>query len=135
MADPHFELRDGHCRHVPNVAKKRNVALISVCGFYELDNFDPLITHIKAICRNLDADYAGAVLRPQAPMLPEIPTIHPLFFKLRAIKKAIARAGNEFATVGKISDEAMRDSSQAVVSKEMYLEKTNEYFDKKLKGC
>jgi multimeric flavodoxin WrbA len=132
-ADPHIEFRDGHCRHAGrNESRIKRVALVSVCGFFELDNFDPLVTHVKAICRNMGADYAGAVLRPAAPMFPSIPTIHPLFFKIRAVTKAFEQAGREFAASGKISDEAARAAGEEVVSKDKYVEECNKWFDKEL---
>ncbi|MGY5870796.1 MAG: hypothetical protein RTV72_00985 [Candidatus Thorarchaeota archaeon] len=42
------------------------MVLLSVAGFTELDNFDPLVSHVKAICKNMSREYAGAVLRPIA---------------------------------------------------------------------
>lgn len=132
-ADPHFEMINGHCRHVSRSEMKvRRVGLVSVCGFHELDNFDPLVVHMKAISRNFKAEYAGAVLRPAAPMFPEIPTIHPLFFKIRAVKKAIEKAGIEFVKDGRISEETARDAAADIVSKEDYFKVVNEEFDKML---
>lgn len=133
-ADPHFEIREDHCRHIFRQEEaKRCVALVSVCGFPELDNFDPLVEHVKAICRNFNAAYAGAVLRPAAPMLPEIPTIHPLYFKMRALSKAIEKAGFEFAREGKISDATAKETSADIISREQYFKIVNEEFDKMLK--
>ena len=130
-ADPHFEMRNGHLRHLERGSIKiKRVALVSVCGFFELDNFNPLVEHIKAICKNMNAEFSGAVLRPAGPMFPEIPTIHPLFFKLRALTKAIKQAGNEFASSGKISAETASAISADVITKEDYFKRANEYFDK-----
>lgn len=130
-ADPHFEIRDGHCRHVfRQKGPKKRVALVSVCGFPELDNFDPLVTHIKAVCRNMDAEFAGALLRPAAPMFPEIPTIHPLFFKIRAVTNAIKKAGTELVRDGKISNETSNKASADIISKEQYFKVVNEEFSK-----
>lgn len=38
--------------------------LVSNCGFWEMDNFDPIIVHMKAFCRNASLDFAGALVRP-----------------------------------------------------------------------
>ncbi|MFH0799279.1 MAG: flavodoxin family protein [Pseudomonadota bacterium] len=130
---PHFELKDGHLRHAARKFAARSVALVSTCGFFELDNFGPLVAHVKAICRNMDAEFAGAVLRPAAPMIPEIPTIHPLFFKLRSLTKAIRQAGKEFVKEGRISDEIGRAVSADIVSREKYFQEANSHFDKVLK--
>lgn len=134
-ADPHFEIRDGHCRHPSRGpwAAMRRVALVSVCGFPEIDNFDPLVAHVKAICRNMHAEFAGAVLRPAAPMFPALPTIHPLFFKIRAVAKAIGRAGREFALGNRIADETRQAAAAEIVTREQYREQVNRWFDKELK--
>ena len=58
-----LELRDGRFRHpVREGVKRGKVALISACGFPEMETFDPLVAHVKAICRNLGREYAGSVL-------------------------------------------------------------------------
>jgi len=133
VADPHFEIRDGHLRHPGKGSSNiRSVALVSTCGFHELDNFDPLVAHVKAICRNLGVDYAGAVLRPAAPVFPSIPAIHPLLFRIRAIKKGIERAGSELATAGEISEETSEAAAAELISKEKYFEEANKWFDKEL---
>ena len=42
LAQPFFELRDGHCRHpARDVNKDGKLVLVSNCGFWEMDNFDP----------------------------------------------------------------------------------------------
>jgi len=56
---------DGHMRH-PQRAETtiRKIALLSTCGFVERDNFDPLITHVKALTKNLGCTYAGSLTVP-----------------------------------------------------------------------
>ncbi len=59
------ELRDDHMRHlVREKVKRGGLALISVSGFTELDNFDPLVMHLKAASKNLGREYAGELLIP-----------------------------------------------------------------------
>ena len=130
-ANPHFKIRGGHTRHKSNNDIK-NVALISACGFPELDNFDSLIAHIKAICENMDAKYAGALLRPAAPMLPEMPMINPLFFKIRAVSKAVEKAGREFVENKEISEKTASEVAADIISQEVYIKETNKWFDKEL---
>jgi multimeric flavodoxin WrbA len=131
IADPHFEVRDGHLRHIPRGRAPNLVALVSVCGFSELDNFDPLLAHVKAVCRNMNAQFGGAVLRPAAPMIPFAPFLHP--FKTHAVSKAVKRAGEEFARDGRISAEAQAEAGAEIVSRDSYLEHANKYFDKLLR--
>lgn len=48
------ELRDNHMRHLPRKhVKKGRIALISPSGFVEMDNFDPLVTHVKAAAKKI----------------------------------------------------------------------------------
>lgn len=62
-----IEIREDHCRHPPRYpVEQSKLVLVSVSGFTEIDNFDPLITHVKAISKNISREYAGAVLRPVA---------------------------------------------------------------------
>ena len=59
------ETRDGYIRHPLREGVKRGkIALMSACGFPELDTFDPLVAHVRAMCKNFDREYAGEVLVP-----------------------------------------------------------------------
>ena len=59
------ELRDGHMRHlVRENVKRGKLVLLSASGFAELDNFDPLVSHVKAASRNIGREYAGEILFP-----------------------------------------------------------------------
>lgn len=54
-------------RHIVREEVKRGkIVLVSSSGFAEMDNFDPLVSHVKALSRNLGRDYAGEVLVPSA---------------------------------------------------------------------
>jgi len=55
-------IREGKARYGQSV-------LVSSCGFWEMDNFDPLLAHMKAKCRNANREFAGALLRPHGPAL------------------------------------------------------------------
>lgn len=61
------ELRDNHMRHIIREPEKQTkVILVSPSGFAEMDNFDPLVAHVKALSKNLGWEYAGEVLVPSA---------------------------------------------------------------------
>jgi multimeric flavodoxin WrbA len=128
LADPHFETRDGHMRHPQAGPVPKKIALVSTCGFGEMDNFDPLIAHVKAICRNFNASFSGSVLRPAAPVIPFAPLRHPL--KMRSIVKAIRTAGLEFIRDEKISDDAQAKACAEIIPMETYVKQANHYFEK-----
>ncbi len=130
LADPHLETRDGHMRHPHMGSHPGRLALVSPCGYVELDNFTPLVEHVRAICRNLDAKFAGSVLRPAAPIIPYATIRHP--FKVRSISKAVRQAGREFVAGGKITDDTAAKASAEIMSRESYMKATNKYFDRML---
>ncbi len=67
LLQPFFELRDCHCRHpLRKGVKTGQIVLVSSCGLWEMDNFDPLFAHARALCRNTNREFAGALLRPHA---------------------------------------------------------------------
>ena len=123
---PFFELREGHCRHPP-IEGHRNAkfVLVSNCGFWEMDNFDPLITHVQAICKNASWEYAGALLRPHGPafraMLKE-------GYPVQDVLNAAKKAGKELAKTGKMNKEALKIISRELLPLEMYVETTNASF-------
>lgn len=58
MHKKHF----GHELRLTNLPSK--LILISSCAFYELDNFDPIISLMKSYAHGGSFDYEGALLRP-----------------------------------------------------------------------
>ena len=125
---PYFELENGHCRHPlrKGVNAIKQVALISNCGFWELDNFDALLAHVKATCNNFHAEFAGALLRPHGPALP-------LGLKMKQQKaanvlRAAEQAGKEIAESGKMSEAAMSAVSATLMSQNLYLRIVNAFF-------
>lgn len=130
LADPHLETRDGHMRHPHMSSHPQRVALVSPCGYVEIDNFTPLVEHVRAICKNLDAKFSGAVLRPAAPIIPFATIRHP--FKVRAVSKAVRQAGVEFVAGGKITDDTQEKVSVEITSKDSYIKGANKHFDRML---
>ena len=115
-----FELRDDHCRHpLRKHAKKGKVGLISVSGFTELDNFDPLIVHTKAICKNMNREFVGAILRPVAWVMDGA---EKQGVQLDDIYAALKQAGHELITDGKMKDDTLRRISREMVPREIVLE-------------
>ncbi len=61
LGEPKIEYREDHCRHSGRgPLSDRKVVLVSNCGFWEMDSFNALVTHVKAIAKNLNAAFAGA---------------------------------------------------------------------------
>lgn len=133
LVEPFFEIRDNHCRHPRREGTKSGkVVLVSSCGFWELDNFDPLLVHLKVICKNADREFAGALLRPHSSgvkrMLQEDIPIDDIF-------DAAKEAGRQLVTDGRMSPETLQTVSRNVVSREQFVQGANQYFQKMLNSA
>jgi multimeric flavodoxin WrbA len=127
---PFIEIRDGHCRHpFRHTSNPAKVVLVSVCGFPEMDNFDPLVSHMEAICKNMGADFAGALLRPYASALPRLKERG---FPVDDIYEAAGNAGRQLVQDGKMTSETLAAVSREVVPRETYVQGANAYFQQAL---
>ena len=121
---PFLELREGRVRHpIQQGAKKAKIVLVSNCGFWEKENFEPLLAHVKAMCENIDVEFAGALLRPHGPTLSMM---------LRAgnpvldVLEAAEAAGRQLVTEGKMSEETLAVVSRELVPLAEYVQKHNQ---------
>lgn len=129
---PFFEMRDDHCRHpVRGEAKVLKFVLVSNCGFWEKDNFDPLIIHVKAVCKNLSAEFSGALLRPHGEAMPEMLEMGA---PIGDIFEAAKEAGRQLAKGQKMSQETLDIVSRELLPKEMYAQIANQYFQQTLEA-
>ena len=124
LAEPRIELVEGHCRHPRRApaAGLRRLVLLSVCGFWELDNFDVLVAWAKAMCRNLHCDFAGKLLRPHAYAFASVPGIAP---PKRRVVKAIRQAARELVTEGAITAETETAVAAEMIGRDLYLRLAN----------
>jgi multimeric flavodoxin WrbA len=126
LLNPHYEIRDGHFRHVVREKYCNKIFLVSVCAFHEMDNFDPVILHFKRAAKNLNMEYIGEILRP---------AVYCLGMKkvdaeaIGGVMEAFERAGEELVRNGFVSERVRQEASRKMVSKEAYLRTMNRYFD------
>ncbi|MHA1964952.1 MAG: flavodoxin family protein [Candidatus Thorarchaeota archaeon] len=111
-----FELRDDHCRHaLREHVKAGKIALFSVCGFTEMDNFDPLITHVKALSKNMSREFVGSLLRPYAWIIePALKQGAPLNDILEAVKQA----GFQLVSDGKMNEETLATIARDILPRD-----------------
>jgi multimeric flavodoxin WrbA len=126
LAYPFFELRDGHCRlphRQGDVTSK--VVLVSNCGFWELDNFEPLLAHMQARCRNNRQEFAGALLRPHGPALKPMADsgapVNDVFEAARAV-------GRQLIQEGKMSSQTLATVSRPLMPLDMYVQSVNQEY-------
>ena len=131
LMQPFFELQDGHCRHPRREGcKAGKLALVSVCGLWEMDNFDPLVAHVKAICKNAGREFSGALLRPHAAGLAALRQRVPMedvFIAARA-------AGRQLVESGCMSPEALATVGRELLPRDILIDSTNAWFHRVLAG-
>lgn len=90
--------------------KIRKIVLVSVCGWWEMGNFD-LVEHVvKEICLKASVEFAGSVLRPHADILPKEKD------KANEVFKALKQLGFCFIKNGIISEDSLKIVAQPLIS-------------------
>lgn len=126
IVESFFEIRENHCRHPPRRGNKHSkFVLIANCGFWEMDNFDPPLTHAEAICKNVNWEYAGALLRPHGEALDYMKRKG---YPVQDVLEAAKQAGKELVRNGRIGKETVQTVSRELVSLKEYVEMTNKGF-------
>lgn len=124
---PFVEIKDGHMQHIRREGSKphQKVVLVSNCGLWEEDNFDPLLAQIKAKCTYGHMTFAGALLRPHGPALRAmmdrgLPVNH--------VTDAAQMAGVQLIKEGVMSQELLETVRRPLMPKEAYLQVMNQNF-------
>lgn len=128
IASPFVEVVDGRSRHLPAEGEKahRNV-LVSTCGLWDMENFDPLVAHIKAISKDPPGEYAGALLRPHGEALRAMLKAGA---PVQDVIDAARDAGRRLVDEGRISPETLRTISRELLPIETYVSMINDQFRK-----
>jgi multimeric flavodoxin WrbA len=123
---PFFVERDGHCRHdLREGCAGGRVALVSVSGFTELDNFDPLVAHVRAASANMGREFAGALLRPYANSLGELAQAG---IPVADVYDACRAAGGQLVRDGRMSPDTLARVSRELVPRDRYIKAVNVHF-------
>ena len=130
LAQPFFELRDGHCRHPGRDGSRGSqLVLVSNCGFWEMDNFNPMLVHMEAVSKNMGREFAGALLRPHGPALMGMMEMGA---PVDDILDAAKEAGRQLVEDGRMSFETLKGVSRELLPLQMYLEIVNKRFQEEL---
>ncbi len=121
---PFLEVRSGRVRHpIRQGTKNAKIVLVSNCGFWEEENFTPLIAYVRAICENMNLEFAGALLRPHGPTLS-------MMLKAGApvqdVLEAAEAAGRELVQEGKMSEKTLSVVSRELISLTDYIQRHNQ---------
>ena len=121
-----FEIRDDHCRHpLRKGVKAGKLVLVSAAGFTEMDNFEPLVAHVKAACKNMGREFAGAILRPYGWYIPHLKRRGR---PIDSVFEAIKAAGVHLAKNENISEHVLNEISRDFVTREEVVEVVNSHY-------
>lgn len=127
LIEGRFEVREGHTRHPLRAGVKHGkVVLVSVCGFTEMDNFEPLVTHVKAVCENMGREYAGALLRPYGWAFRELKRMG---FPVDKVHEACREAGVQMIRSGSIPEKVLEEVSKNLVPRDEIVSAYNKQYE------
>ncbi len=130
LVEPFIVVHDGHCSHPLRPDTKRSkIVLVSNCGFWEKDNFDPMLAQFQTLCRVIGFEFAGALLRPAGPLLA---ALLEMGAPVRDVLEAAREAGRQLAQEGVISPAILDVVSRDLMPMDMYLTLLNQEFEKAL---
>ena len=126
LAEPFMEVAEGRSRHIVGDGEKlRKIVLVSNCGLWGIDNFDPLVVHVKKLCQDPPMEYAGALLRPHGEALR---AMLDMGAPVGDITDAAREAGRQLIAEGKVSQSTLDVISRDLLPVEVYVKMANEQF-------
>ena len=128
IAEPFMEVVEGRSRHVAGDGEKpHKIVLVSNCGMWGMDNFDPLVAHVKKLCQDPPMEYAGALLRPHGEALR---AMLDMGAPVGDVIDAARDAGRQLVESGNISQATLDIVSRDLLPVDVYVKMANEQFRK-----
>ncbi len=126
LANPLFVVRNGHC-HKPRRedSDTGKVVLVSSCGYWEMDNFDAMLAHVKVRCWNINREFAGALLRPHSAALKIMASRGS---SVNDIFDAAREAGRQLVKEGEMSSRTLAAISRPLMPLEEYVQSMNQMY-------
>jgi NAD(P)H-dependent FMN reductase len=128
LLEPGYEMRDGRSWYGrPKGIANGKVVLVASCGLWERDNFDPVLSHLRAYSASMRRRFAGALLRPHAgvikPMLKMQADIGDIF-------TAAETAGQRLVRDGEMDDDALQTVSRELIALDDFVASANQMVEK-----
>ncbi len=130
LTEPFIELRDGHCTHPARGKYMKGMAVVSSCGFHELDNFDAMLAQFQAVCRLGGVKFLGALLRPHGEFLTLAEQI--MKDETEKVYAAAREAGSAMVKDGTIPAELSAAVAKELIPLDAYLAGANQFFHKQI---
>jgi len=110
------------------INKRHTMVVFSICGFFEMINFEPVRAYFKALAHNRHTPLLAEIYRPTAVGLYSNPFV---LKNLNKIIKALEEAGEQIVDKGKVNRNTLRTITQKIGGKKEDLTKINEWWDEK----
>ncbi|MFH0825312.1 MAG: flavodoxin family protein [Pseudomonadota bacterium] len=127
--DPHFEQDDQGLLHPMRWKFPPKLFLASVCGYPGMHNFDPVMSYMKKLARNLHTEFVGAMLRPA---VFSCLMTHRYADQIRGVMEAARLLGQELGRRGKVSDELVKAVAADICSVEELRKAANAHWDREI---
>lgn len=112
LMEPVLKLQNGRTRaRFRADVKISKIALVSTCGWWEKANFQTVLRIVKELAKDVNVEFAGALLRPHSRHMSENKE------KAEKIFDAAKQAGYQLAKEGRIPNELLEIIGQPLVSK------------------
>jgi multimeric flavodoxin WrbA len=127
LIEPILEFKDGRTRaKYHREVSISKIVLVSVCGWWEMGNFNTLLHIVEEIAENMDCEFSGAVLRPHAYLLKTESE------KSKKVIDALKQVGFELVKSGMMSKDLLEIINQPFISEEEYRhDLTTDYLETK----
>lgn len=110
------------------INKKHTMVVFSICGFFEMINFDPISSYFNALAHNRHTPLIAEIYRPTAVGLYGNPF---LLKNLNNIIDALEKAGEQVVSNGKIKKRTLRIIQQKIGGSKRDLTNINEWWNEK----
>lgn len=110
------------------INENHTMVIFSICGFFEMINFDPVKAYFKALAHNRHTPVIAEIYRTTAVGLYGSPFNYK---KLNNILVALEKAGSEIVNFGKIKRKTLRIITQKIGGEKQDLTKINEWWDER----
>jgi hypothetical protein len=91
--------------------------------------FDPLLVHMEAVCKNMNSEFAGALLWPHGPALKRMLEGG---ISVDDVLEAAKDAGHQPVQDGKMYSDTLKAVSRELLPLEMYVQTINQSFQQTL---
>jgi len=125
LFEPILEFREGRTRARFHAGVNiRKIVLASTCGWWEMGNFGTVLRIAEEFAKDVNAEFAGAVLRPHAYLMRGNGE------KVKNVTDALRQVGYELVRKGRMPKKLLEVTGQPLISEEEYRRSLNDDYEK-----